>query len=142
MIIVDPANNTADKPEGRKTLTLLVRRYKEYTNNLPLYPDFTGTLLAAVADPTEGPVNVKALNAILAQLLTFPMLVADSEGSQDERIYFSIGGNWDELAQTVLDTLYEPAPTPFVGAFVVAERGLPRDCEEVRYIFADGRRFR
>lgn len=147
MIIVDPANNTADRPEGRKTLTLLVKRYPGYRLYPGLYPDFANVLLDAVdatAHPVEAPVNIKALNAILTQLAALPTFVADSEGSDSEKVFVSIAGNWEELAQTVLDTLYESPGGNATGSGVVfgsATRGLPPDCGPYGYRWLDERQF-
>lgn len=132
MIIVDPENNTVDKAAGRVTLKLLVQRYPPYRNAPGLWPDFAETLKAAVdlviANPTdeEALATVAALNAVLAQLLQLPTFVADSEGSDDEKVYVSIAGNWAELAQTTLDVLYPPVPEAFSSVvFGAATRGLP-----------------
>lgn len=148
MIIVDPNNNTADKPEGRKTLTLLVKRYPGYRNNPTLYPDFASVLLDAVdavTHPEDAPVNIKALDAVLAQLAELPTFVADSEGSEAQRVFVSIAGNWEELAQTVLDILYEPPGGDTTGNGVVfgsATRGLPDCGPHDYYPFFSERRFR
>lgn len=132
MIIVDPNNNTVDKAAGRVTLKLLVQRYPSYRNNPGLWPDFPETLKAAadlaIAEPAneEALATVAALNAVLAQLLQLPTFVAESEGSDDEKVYVSIAGNWVELAQTTLDILYPPVPEAFSSVvFGSATRGLP-----------------
>lgn len=146
MIIVDPEKNTADEPEGRKTLTLLVKRFPGYRLNPGLYPDFANVLLAAVdtVNNPEAPVNIKALNAILAQLAEFPTFVAETEGSDADRTFVSITGNWEELALTVLDILYEPPGGDTTGSGVVfgaATRGLPDDCGPRYFPFFSERRF-
>lgn len=139
MIIVDPLNNTVDKEEGRKTLTLLVYRCPRYRANKALYPDFPGVLLAAAGNAADA----KALNSVLAQLTTLPQFVADSEGSDQRKVFFSVTGNWVELAETVLDILYVP-PDDFSGgqSYIAITRGLPSPSYETHYILLDERRWR
>jgi hypothetical protein len=145
VIIVDPANNTADRPEGRKTLTLLVKRYSGYKLNKPLYPELTTVLLDAVdtvAHPDEAPTTIKALNAVLAQVNRLPKFSAELEGEAAGGVFVSIAGNWDELAQTVLDILYETPDINTTGSIVfgAATRGMP-DCGPTGYVWRDERRY-
>jgi hypothetical protein len=142
MIIVDPAKNTVDQPEGRKTLILLVRRSKVVRAFPDLYADFITRLDAAIVAVDQ--TDALALNAVLAQLLLLPQFVADSEGSDTRRTFFSVGGNWEELANTAIDVLYEPYGDMSGAMFGSVTRGMPPGCDPYDYniIWLDERRWR
>jgi hypothetical protein len=90
-------------------LTLLVKRYPNYINAIASWPDLEGKLAEEQATPT---VKTKALKAVLVALGTQPKIVVESSGSDDARSFFSSSINWEELAQDVLDTLYDiPIPS-------------------------------
>lgn len=90
-------------------LTLLVKRYPNYINAIASWPDLEGKLAEEKATPT---VKTKALKAVLVALGTQPKIVVESSGSDDARSFFSSSINWEELAQDVLDTLYDiPIPS-------------------------------
>jgi hypothetical protein len=90
-------------------LSLLVKRYPNYINAVASWPDLEGKLAAEQSTPT---IKTKALKAILVTLSTQPTIVVESSGSEDTKGFFSSSTNWEELAQDVLDTLYDiPIPS-------------------------------
>lgn len=95
-------------------LVKLVRRYSRYHDNKPLYPDLALTVKAtidaaiAIGSTDEQKALAKALGAVLRKLETLPGFVIQAFGSDQRPADFSSNVNWQELAQDVLDTLYDP----------------------------------
>lgn len=85
-------------------LTLLVRRYPVYINNLGLFPELQTKLIAEQTTPT---VKTKGLKAVLTQLGVIPTFVVESQGSRDRPSHFATNDNWYDLALDVLDLFYE-----------------------------------
>ena len=85
-------------------LTLLVRRFPVYYNNLGLFPDFLTKLTDEKATPT---VKTQALKAVLTQVGNLPEFVVESQGSREEPSHFTTNENWYDLAMDVLNLYYE-----------------------------------
>lgn len=100
-------------------LTLLVKRYPPYYNAVGRYPLLADKLAEEVATPT---VKTSALKAILTQLGVIPAFVVESSGSADAQSFFSTTQNWAELAQDVLDTLYEVPVVTGAQSYAIAQR--------------------
>lgn len=100
-------------------LTLLVKRYPAYYNASARYPLLGDKLQEEVDVPT---VKTAALKAILTQLGVFPAFVVESSGSTEAQSFFSTVQNWEELAQDVLDTLYEVPVISGAQSYAIAQR--------------------
>ena len=100
-------------------LNLLVKRYPAYYNAVGRYPLLGDKLAEEVAVPT---VKTAALKAILTQLGLIPAFVVESQGSADAQSFFSTTQNWQELAQDVLDTLYEVPIVTGAQSYAIAQR--------------------
>lgn len=101
------------------TLTMLVKRYPAYYNAIGRYPLIADKLAAEVAVPT---VSTAGLKAVLTQLGKIPAFVVESQGSAQSQSFFSSVHNWEELAQDVLDILYEVPMVLGARSYGIAQR--------------------
>lgn len=85
-------------------LSLLVKKFPPYRDNSPLWPNLSGKLVAEQSVPT---VKTKALKAVLTALGAVPSIVVESHGTDTSQADFSTNENWWELAELILNTLYE-----------------------------------
>jgi hypothetical protein len=108
-------------------LAMLVKRYPFYKRQPGRWPDLAGKIasvsgmpgsLNVIAGgdpntpttpttPTMDDVKGMALDAILTALRGLPGVVVEDEGTDKEKVFLSTAQNWEELAQGVLDILYE-----------------------------------
>jgi hypothetical protein len=77
---------------------------------------------AVPATPTIDDVKGMALDAVLTRLRGLPGVVVQDEGSDKERVFLSTAENWQELAQDVLDVLYESQGTS--QTYLIVQRTL------------------
>lgn len=87
-----------------QNLTILVKQYPVYANNMPLFADLEGELAAEVAVPT---IVTQGLKAVLTALDAIPPLVVESQGRDIAPSHFSTVENWYALALDVLNLLYD-----------------------------------
>lgn len=85
-------------------LTLLVKQYPVYVQNLGLFGDLAGELALEVATPT---VKTQALKAVLTALNNLPEIVVESQGRSSAPSHFSVNENWNALALDVLNIFYD-----------------------------------
>jgi len=90
------------------SLTLLVKKFPPYRDSSPLWPNLDGKLATEQATPT---VKTKALKAVLTALGKIPSIVVESSGTDESRSHFTTEDNWYDLAEMVLNTLYQ-VPVP------------------------------
>lgn len=102
--IVAQSTTPALTDEQVQSLVLLVKRWKVYRANVGLWPNFEARI---VAEQSAATVKTKALKAVLALLAQLPSIVVESQGTEDAQSHFSTELNWDSLARTVLDTLFD-----------------------------------
>jgi hypothetical protein len=76
------------------------------------------------ATPTMDEVKGMALDAVLTRLNALPNISVEDEGTDKERSFFSAAVNWKELAQDVLDVLYESNQQGQNQVFLVVQRTL------------------
>ena len=114
-------------------LMMLVRRYLVRHNSVWRFADLGTVIDAEITAPTE---KTSALKAILTQLGKIPSFVVESQGSAEAQSFFSTTLNWQELAQDVLDILYE-APTVIgnTQSYAIAQRQTEKIVLKDRVIF-------
>lgn len=119
---IDAQNfTTALTPNQVMVVTMLVKRYLVKYNAVSQYSTLGTKLQDEVDTPT---VVTSAIKAVLAILGGVPTLVVESSGSDDSRSFFSTVLNWEELAQDILNVLYEnPIPVgTATQSFAIAQR--------------------
>ena len=132
---------TALTPRQVLVLTMLVKRYPPYYNAVGRYPVLANKLAAEVATPT---VLTAALKAVLTQLGIIPAFVVESQGSAEAQSFFSTVQNWNELAQDVLDIMYEIPFASGAQSYAIAQRRTEKIVLKDRVIFTrdeTGRRY-
>lgn len=122
-------------------LEMLVKRYPPYYNAVGRYPLLGDKLTEEVSVPT---VKTAGLKAVLTQLGIIPAFVVESSGTDTEPSFFSTTQNWAELAQDVLDILYEIPIVMGAQSYSIAQRRTESIVLKDRTIFRrdeTGRRF-
>jgi hypothetical protein len=102
------------------TLSLLVKKYPPYRDASGMWPNFADKLAEEVVTPT---VKTQALKAVVTALGKIPAIVVESNGTDQSQSHFSTTDNWWELAELVLNTLYDvPVATGRQSVAVVPVR--------------------
>lgn len=117
---INAETDTGLTEEHQMVLEMLVKAYPEYRQAPWRYANLSATIDTVQANQPSP--KIKALKAVVTALGGIPSLVVESQGTDKAPSFFSTVSNWRELAQTVLDLLYE---VPYVAGpqgYIVVQR--------------------
>lgn len=134
--------------DKQMALLMLVKRYPAYKRQASRWPALAAAINsvsgmpdsdnpipggdpgspASPVAPTLTDIKGMALDATLTALRGLPGVVVEDEGTDKEKVYFGTASNWEELAQGVLDILYDTTGSSQV--YRVVQRSL-RSCDRL-----------